>query len=44
MEENFHPSYDCSDCAKAAEGEAPENGNAKKKHKMSLGLAAGSAG
>lgn len=34
MEEDFHPSYDCSDCAKAAEGEAPENGNAKKKHKM----------
>ena len=35
MEEDFHPSYDCSDCAKAA-GEAPENGN-KKKQKMSLG-------
>lgn len=37
MEEDFHPSYDCSDCAKkAAENGSPENGNAKK-HKMFLG-------
>ena len=36
MEEDFHPSYDCSDCAKKAAEEAPENGNAKK-HKMHHG-------
>eukprot|EP00434_Breviolum_minutum_P037211 symbB.v1.2.032988.t1/scaffold4035.1/size45816/4 len=34
MEEDFHPSYDCSDCAKKAAEDVPENGNAKKKPKM----------
>lgn len=36
MEEDFHPSYDCSDCAKKAAEDVPENGNAKKKPKMFL--------
>lgn len=44
MEEDFHPSYDCSDCAKKAAEDVPENGNAKKKPKMYPGETLGICG